>query len=327
MSKGKVFSGIRPTADNPHLGNYFGAVANWIKLQQDYECLYCLVDYHAITEAYDPQQLQERTLNMAADLLACGVDPEKSVLFAQSSVPEHTELAWILNCITSYGDLQRMTQFKDKSQDKAFISAGLFDYPVLMASDILIYHATVVPVGDDQDQHVELTRRIARRFNSRYGDYFREPDTLHTPAPRIMSLADPRSKMSKSHGPKHYISLFEPANEIYEKIKTAVTDPGPQGQAMGPGVKSLFLLLKLVAPDDVCHAFKTQYQEGTLKYVALKGALYEHLMVCLEPIRKRREGLDPDAARRVLELGAQRARAQARRTLEHVKQRIGVLGS
>lgn len=324
MSKGKVFSGIRPTAESPHLGNFFGAIVNWVKLQQEYECLFCLVDYHTITEDYDPRQLPQRTFNMAADLLACGIDPERSTLFVQSAVPEHAELAWVLNCLTSYGDLQRMTQFKDKSEGAEFVSAGLFNYPVLMAADILMYHTTVVPVGDDQDQHVELTRRIARRFNSRYGEYFKEPETLHTAAPRIMSTADPTVKMSKSLGPKHTISLFEPENSLHEKIKSAVTDAGPQGGEMGPGVKGLFLLLQLAAPQSVCDALKAQYQEGKLKYVALKEAVYEHLMKALAPIRKRRQELGLDQVQHILARGAQRAQAQASQTMRKVRRLIGV---
>lgn len=324
MSKGKIFSGIRPTADSPHLGNYFGAIANWVKLQEDYECLYCLVDYHAITEPYEVDTFSDRVLNMAADLLACGIDPKQSILMFQSAVPEHTELAWIFNCLTSYGDLQRMTQFKDKSEGKEFVSAGLFNYPVLMAADILLYHANVVPVGDDQDQHVELTRGIARRFNSRYGDYFPEPETLHTEAPRIMSTADPTSKMSKSLGEKHYISLFEADDSIHAKIKSAVTDTGPQGDEMSPGVKSLFTLLKLSAPQEVGDGFEKDYQEGSLKYVELKNAVYEHLMALITPIRQRREGMSMEEVRRILDDGNERARAQAQVTLKTVKEKIGL---
>lgn len=324
MTKGKVFSGIRPTADSPHLGNYFGAVVNWVKLQDHYDCIYCLVDYHALTEETDPKLLKERTLNMAADVIACGINPEKSIIFAQSAVPEHTELTWILTNLVSYGDLQRMTQFKDKSAGQDFVGAGLFSYPILMAADILIYHTTTVPVGDDQDQHLELTRRIARRFNGRFGEYFKEPETLHTPAPRIMSLADPTAKMSKSLGPKHCVSLFEPENAIYGKIKSAVTDTGPQGAEMSPGVKSLFLLLELSAPQATYQKLETQYQAGTLKYAALKNVLYEHLMYLLNPIRERRQNMDLQAVRSTLVEGAQRARAQASRTIKEVKKRIGV---
>lgn len=324
MSKGKIFSGIRPTADSPHLGNYFGAIANWVQLQQDYDCLFCLVDYHAITEDHDPAKLPQRTLGMAADLLACGLDPQRSVVFVQSAVPEHTELAWVLNCMTSYGDLQRMTQFKDKSEGQEFVSAGLFNYPVLMAADILIHHANVVPVGDDQDQHVELTRRTARRFNSRFGKYFPEPETLHTAAPRIMSTADPSAKMSKSLGDKHYISLFEPEDAIRQKIRSAVTDTGPHGNEMGPGVKGLFQLLALSASAPVSDDFKRQYAEGTLKYVALKDAVFEHLMALLAPIRARRAALDLDTVRRVLDDGAQRARQHASQTMREVRKRLGL---
>jgi len=325
MSKGTVFSGIRPTAESTHLGNYFGAIINWLQLQRDYTCFYCLVDYHAITEDYDPAQLSQRVVGMAADLLACGVDPVKHVLFAQSSVPEHAELAWVFNCVTSYGDLQRMTQFKDKSEGKEFVSAGLFNYPVLMAADILLYHATVVPVGDDQDQHVELTRRLARRFNGRFGQYFAEPETLHTHAPRIMSLADPGVKMSKSLGEKHYVGLFEDEDAIHRKVKSAVTDTGPAGDAMSPGVANLFRLLRLTAPAGVLKAFETQYEDGGLKYVALKEAVFEHLMAHLRPVRQRRSALDLGEVREVLLSGAERARERAADTMQAVKARLGVL--
>jgi len=324
MSKGKIFSGIRPTANSLHLGNYFGAVANWVKLQDDYEGIYCLVDYHAIIEEYDTNALNDRVLTMAADLLACGIDPNQSILMIQSAVPEHTELAWIFNAITSYGDLQRMTQFKDKSENKEFVSAGLFNYPILMAADILLYHATVVPVGDDQDQHLELTRGIARRFNSRYGDYFIEPETIHTEAPRIMSLADPTSKMSKSLGEKHFISLFESEDSIHSKIRSAVTDTGQQTDEMSPGVKSLFTLLRLSAPESVHAELMNDYEEGNLKYVVLKDAVYEHLVALIQPIRQRREGMSMEEVRRILDDGSQRAREQAQATIKIVKQKIGL---
>jgi tryptophanyl-tRNA synthetase len=324
MSKGKVFSGIRPTADNPQLGNYFGAVANWVKMQDDYEGIYCLVDHHSIIEEYDPKTFAQRNVNFAASLIACGIDPERSILFVQSNVPQHTELTWIFNAITSYGDLQRMTQFKDKSEAKEFISAGLFNYPILMAADILLYHATVVPVGDDQDQHVELTRGIARRFNSRFGDYFQEPNVLHTEAPRVMSLADPTKKMSKSLGGKHYIDLFEDENSIHAKVKSAVTDTGPQSDEMSAGVASLFMLLKLCASEHVHSGLMKDYEAGNLKYVALKDALYENLMAMLKPIRQRREELSLDQVEKILHEGAQRAEAQAAVTIKEVKNRIGL---
>ncbi len=324
-SKPVVLSGIQPTG-TLHIGNYFGAVKNYVALQDHYECFYSIVDYHAITVEHDPEELRKNTIEMARDLLACGLDPQKCTLFVQSQVPEHTELAWILSAVTSYGDLQRMTQFKEKGETQEFVSCGLFTYPVLQAADILIYKASKVPVGEDQIQHIELARRIARRFNSRFGELFPEPDALLTEAPRIMSPADPTRKMSKSLGPKHYIALTEPEESIREKIKTAVTDIGPRTDATekSPGVANLFLLLKLTAPKEVYEQFEADYAKGTLKYEPLKRAVADYLIKTLEPIRARRAQLKESEVREVLYEGAKRARAVARKTLEEARERIGV---
>lgn len=323
-TKSVVLSGIQPTG-TLHIGNYFGAVKNYVALQDQYECFYSIVDYHAITVEHDPQELRTNTIAMAIDLLACGLDPNKCVLFVQSQVPEHTELAWILSAVTSYGDLQRMTQFKEKGETQEFVSCGLFTYPVLQAADILIYKASKVPVGEDQIQHIELARRIARRFNSRFGEMFPEPEALLTEAPRVMSPADPTRKMSKSLGPKHYIALTEPEESIREKIKTAVTDIGPRPQGeKSPGVANLFLLLKLTAPKEIYEQFEADYAAGTLKYEPLKRAVADYLIKSLEPIRARRAQLSEPAVREILHEGAKKARAVARKTLEEARERIGV---
>jgi tryptophanyl-tRNA synthetase len=323
-SKSVVLSGIQPTG-TLHIGNYFGAVKNYVALQDQYECFYSIVDYHAITVEHDPHELAKNTLEMARDLLACGLDPKKCALFVQSQVPEHTELAWILSAVTSYGDLQRMTQFKEKGETQEFVSCGLFTYPVLQAADILIYKASKVPVGEDQIQHIELARRIARRFNARFGEIFPEPEALLTEAPRIMSPADPTRKMSKSLGPKHYIALTEPEESIREKIKTAVTDIGPRPQGeKSPGVANLFLLLKLTAPTEIYERFETDYATGTLKYEPLKRAVADYLVKALEPIRARRAQLKESEVREILYEGAKRARAVAKKTLEEARERIGV---
>jgi len=321
----RVFSGIQPTGEL-HLGNYFGAIKRWVELQDSYDCIYSIVDYHAITVDYSAKELPGRTLAMALDLLACGIDPERSILFVQSHVPEHTELTWIFNCFTSYGDLTRMTQFKDKSAKQEFISAGLFDYPVLQAADILLYRASRVPVGEDQLQHLELARRIARRFNSRLGEFFPEVEPILSEAPRIMSPADPTQKMSKSLGEKHYIGLMEDENSIYQKIKTAVTDIGPRGSEMSPGVKNLFLILKLSAPPEVYAEFEQEYAAGTLKYVKLKEAVYEYLLDKLRPIRERRHELERDIAqvKEILKQGAERARAIAKENMREIRKLAGV---
>lgn len=321
--KSVVLSGIQPTG-TLHIGNYFGAVKNYVALQDQYECFYSIVDYHAITVEHDPQELKKNTLEMGMDLLACGLDPHKCVLFVQSQVPEHTELAWILSTVTSYGDLQRMTQFKEKGEGQEFVSCGLFTYPVLQAADILIYKASKVPVGEDQLQHIELARRIARRFNLRFGETFPEPDVLFTDALRLMSPADPTRKMSKSLGPKHYIALTEPEESIREKIKTAVTDIGPRTDSKSPGVANLFLLLKLTAPKEIYDQFESDYARGVLKYEPLKRAVADYLIKVLEPIRARRAQLKETEVRQILHEGAKRARAAARETLEEARERIGV---
>ena len=325
--KVRVVSGIQPTGEL-HIGNYFGAIKTWLALQDEYECFFFIADYHAITEEWDPERLRENTRRMVLDLLACGIDPERAVLFVQSHVPEHTELCWVFNALASYGDLLRMTQFKEKREHvertQEFVSVGLFDYPVLQAADILIYHGAKVPVGEDQLQHLELTRRIARRFNARFGAYFPEPEPLLSEAPRIMSPAAPEKKMSKSLGPKHYLALFEPEESFWEKIRTAVTDVGPQGGTMSPGVANLFLLLKLAAPPEVYESFRTKYDRGTIRYAKLKEAVFEHLMGVLRPIRERRAQLTEADARAAMERGAAQARRVAEQTLREVRRRIGV---
>jgi tryptophanyl-tRNA synthetase len=323
--KSVVLSGIQPTG-TLHIGNYFGAVKNYAALQDQYECFYSIVDYHAITVEHDPQELRKNTLEMGMDLLACGLDPQKCVLFVQSQVPEHTELAWILSAVASYGDLQRMTQFKEKGEGQEFVSCGLFTYPVLQAADILIYKASKVPVGEDQVQHIELARRIARRFNSRFGETFPEPNALLTEALRVMSPADPTRKMSKSLGPKHYIAIAEPEESIREKIKTAVTDIGPRtdGKEKSPGVANLFLLLRLTAPKEIYDQFESDYARGVLKYEPLKRAVADYLITALEPIRTRRAQLKETEVREILHEGAKRARAIARETLAEARERIGV---
>lgn len=320
-----IFSGIQPTGEL-HIGNYFGAIINWVKLQQDYRCVYCIVDYHAITVDHDPALLRERVIDMAVDLIACGIDPQKSILFVQSHVPEHTELAWVFNCLTSYGDLTRMTQFKDRSERLEFVSAGLFDYPVLQAADILLYRASKVPIGEDQVQHLELARRIARRFNSRFGEFFPEPQPILSEALKVMSPADPTQKMSSSLGPKHYISLSEPEGSIRKKIKTAVTDIGPRGPQMSPGVENLFLLLKLCAPPEVYNSFEKEYEQGTLMYERLKEAVYENLIEKLSPIRQRKRELerDKEKVKEILAEGAEKAQKIAQENMKKVRELVGV---
>ena len=244
MVKPIVFSGIQPTG-NLHIGNYLGAIKPFIELQNSdkYDLYFCIVDYHSLTGNMDATERKEKILHIAAELIACGIDPTKTTLFVQSHVEGHTELAWIFNTVTPVTELERMTQFKDKSNDqqKKNVNVGLFTYPVLQAADILLYHGTRVPVGEDQKQHVELTRNIARWFNNRYGDYFPEPEVLLTETPRIKSLLEPTKKMSKSKGANHVIELADAPAVLEKKIKKAVT--ASEGGSASVGVENLLLLL------------------------------------------------------------------------------------
>lgn len=326
MTLTRIFSGIQPTGDL-HLGNYFGAVRNWVALQDRFEeCLYCVVDYHAITGEIDPGGLPARTLRLAGDLIACGIDPGRSILFVQSHVPEHTELAWVFNAFTAYGDLTRMTQFKDKAERSKYVNAGLFTYPVLQAADILLYRADGVPVGEDQAQHLELTRGIANRFNQTTGeDFFPEVQTLLTEGKRIMSLADPGSKMSKSLGEKHYVGLMEPPKSIGKKIRSAVTDVGGEAtEELSPGVANLVGLLRLCGDDATADEMETQARSGELLYGHLKAAVTEGVLELLAPIRERRQQLSDDDVRDALRQGAARARDIARETMLGVRRLVGV---
>jgi len=325
----RIFSGIQPTG-TLHIGNYFGAIRNWVALQDDYECVYCIVDYHAITIDIDPKMLRAASRNMALDLIACGIDPERAILFVQSAVPEHTELAWIFGCVTSYGDLSRMTQFKDKSANKKFISASLFTYPVLQAADILLYRADGVPVGEDQVQHLELSRRVARRFNARFGEFFPEPEPIVGKGARIMSLADPTIKMSKSAGDAHYVGVMEDETSIRKKVRSAVTDTGlAAGEEMSPGVENLFEILELssemIGDTSIVSELKSEFATGKLMYSRLKDAVFESLMEVLRPIQQRRTELEASGkVDEILAKGAQKARAIARENIAQVRELAGL---
>ncbi len=340
MSKGRktVLSGIQPTGDI-HLGNYFGAVKNWVDLQEDYRCYYMVVDYHAMTMPYDVKKLRNKTWELIFNLVAIGVKPEN--LFIQSLVPEHTELCWIFNCFCSYGNLSRMTQFKDKSQQSKesskedFISAGIFDYPVLQAADILIYKADAVPVGKDQEQHLELSRTIAQRFNNQVGkEYFVLPQTLFTETPKILSTADPSRKMSKSAGEKHYISCFSPEERIRKQIKSAVTDTGETTEGMSPGVENLFTLLKSSAKvngnQDHISAMESMlkdFENGNLKYSELKAATADAVVELTNGFKERKEAVMADKRKVKDEIKASSAviRKVAQETVKEVKELTGLL--
>nr|WP_237224159.1 tryptophan--tRNA ligase [Rothia nasisuis] len=329
--KPRAFSGAQPSADSMHLGNYIGAVNNWVGLQQDHDCLYFIPDMHSITVPQDPAVLLERTRTTAAQYIAAGIDPEKTPLFVQSHVPEHAQLAWVLNCITGYGEAARMTQFKDKSAkqgaDKA--SVGLFTYPVLMAADILLYQADVVPVGEDQRQHLELTRNLAQRFNSRFGDTFvvPEPIILKETA-KIYDLQSPDAKMSKSAATdKGIIWLLDDPKKTAKKIKSAVTDAGTEityDRVNKPGVSNLLSIYSAVTGKAI-DRLVAEY-EGKM-YGHLKVDVAEAVVEELAPIRERALELvgDPAELDRLLAIGASQAREIASVTVKRVYDAVGFL--
>ncbi len=330
-NKKKVLSAIQPTGDI-HLGNYLGAVQNWVKLQENYDCTFGVVDYHAMTAPYKPSQLRQNTWKMVFQLLACGVKPEH--LFIQSLIPEHTELNWILSCVTSYGETSRMTQFKDKMEQlkdknkEALISMGLFSYPVLQAADILIYKADLVPVGKDQEQHLELTRNIAARFNYQFGkDFFPLPEPLFTEVPKVKSLADPTKKMSKSLGEKHYINMFGDLDRIRKQVRSAVTDTGEKTESMSPGVENLFTLLKVSGDSSTYESLMNDYKQGQLKYSELKNAVSEGLIELITPIKERYESIlsDKKQYKSIIKEASAQIRKGARQTLKEVKELTGLL--
>ncbi len=322
--KNLIFSGIQPTGAL-HLGNYLGAIKQWVDLQHEHVAMFCIVDYHALTIEYDPKKLPDRISELALDLLACGIDPDKATLFVQSQVPEHAELAWIFNTITPIAELERMTQYKDKSkQHKDNVNAGLFTYPILQAADVLLYKANLVPVGEDQVQHVELMRAIARKFNKTFGKLFPEPKPLLTKQARVMSLADPTKKMSKSLGDKHYIALTNSPNVIKKKVRAAVT--ATSGGEKSPGVENLFGILEALAGEDLVRELKSQHKKGALQYSDLKDVVANTIISHLKPIRERRAKLEKERERvgEILIAGAERAQKQARATMEKVRKKIGV---
>lgn len=328
----QVLSAIQPTG-NLHLGRYFGAIQNWVNLQHQYDAVYGIVDYHAMTMPFDPKGLRDQVWNLAFDLIAVGVEPDN--MFIQSLIPEHTELAWIFNCLSSYGEVSRMTQFKDKSQqindkDKdAFISTGLFTYPVLQAADILIYRADYVPVGKDQEQHLELSRNIAQRFNQVVGqDYFVLPECLFTEVPKVMSTADPTKKMSASLGPKHHINVFSDAEVIRKQIKSAVTDSGdtPTGQ-VSQGVENLFSLVKAAGGHPELASFREQAMDGTLQYGKLKEAVADVIIEMTNPFREKRIAIveDKKAYQERVAASSEVVRKKAQKTIAEVKDLIGLM--
>jgi tryptophanyl-tRNA synthetase len=326
---GRIFSGIQPSGEL-HIGNYLGAVKNWVALQHTAESIFCIVDYHAIIAAYEPAQLRIRRHEMALGLLAAGIDPTVSTLFVQSDVPEHTELAWIFNTVTPLGELERQTQFKDKSQRMESVSAGLLNYPILQAADILLYRADRVPVGEDQLQHLELSRVIARRWNAEFAAneaYFPEPQPVLTPTRRIMGL-DGQSKMSKSMG--NTIGLLESREEIWAKLRPAVTDPKriKKTDPGTPEVCNIYHLHKAFSPPATVEHVAVQCSTAGWGCIDCKKVLAESMETELVPIRSRAAALREDPARvqSALDAGADKCRSLARETMRGVRERMGFDG-
>jgi len=326
-----ILSCIQPTGEM-HFGNYFGAIKNWVALQENSNCIFGVVDFHAMTMPYTPEILQSNTMGMVLDLLACGINPDKAILFIQSLVPEHAELSWILGCFCSYGELQRMTQFKDKSEynklqkKESIVSAGLFTYPILQAADILMYHATHVPVGKDQEQHLELSRNIAIRFNNKHGEYFKIPDVLFTEVPKLLSLADPSKKMSKSLGTQHVIGLFEDETSIRKKVKSAVTDVDAKKDKMSIGVANLFELLRACDKEEEYNSLMNNYDAGTLKYSVLKENVANGLLELSKRFIARKLELINNKniiEEQVYDMSA-KARAIAQMTMRDVRAMVGL---
>jgi len=325
----RIFSGVQPTGDL-HIGNWLGAVRNWVALQAQYDCIYCVVDLHAVTLPYDVSQLSVRTRDVAIGLIAAGIDPARSILFVQSMVPEHAELNWLFTTIAPLGELERMTQFKDKTEQLESIPAGILCYPILQAADILLYRANRVPVGEDQLQHLELTREIARRWNNAYAPedrYFPEPEGMITEAKRIRGL-DGQAKMSKSLG--NTIGMLDTPDEIWQKLRPAPTDPArvTRKDPGNPEICNIFSLHKYFSTAETVAEVNVKCRTAGWGCLDCKRRLADAMIETLAPIRERAVELkrDPAAVDQVLAGGAERARDIARVTLKEAKQRMGFFG-
>jgi tryptophanyl-tRNA synthetase len=324
--KTRVFSGMQPTG-NLHIGNYLGALKNWVRIQHDYECIFCIVDLHAVTVPQNPAQLRAKILEIAGIYLAAGIDPEACSIMVQSAVPAHAELSWMLTCVTPIGWLERMTQYKAKSAKQESVGDGLLQYPVLMAADILLYQAGIVPVGEDQAQHLELTRDIAQRFNSLYGDTFVVPNTsLPTVGARVMGLDDPEQKMSKSAtGANHAVALLDPPEKARKTIMRATTDSNPavDFDQLGPGVANLLSIYQGFSGDT---DEKIRAEFAGLRYGDLKKRVAEITVAHLEPFQARYREItgDPAYLAGILREGADRVAPIANDTVRKVKERMGL---
>src|SRR5574341_1695983 len=322
----RIFSGIQPSGEL-HIGNYLGAVQNWVALQREHQCFFCIVDLHAVTQPYEPEALAARTREMALSLLAAGLDPERCTLFVQSHVPEHSELAWLLTCVTPLGELERQTQYKDKAARQESVPAGLLNYPILQAADVLLYKAELVPVGEDQLQHLELMREIARRWNARYGEgFFPEPQPLLSTAKRVLGL-DGQAKMSKSLG--NTIGLFESPEAIWEKLRPAATDPARKTRKDPgtPEICNIFTLHQGFSPPNTVAEVAHKCRTAGWGCLDCKRVLADNMIATLAPMRERAAALrrDPPGVLERLRAGAAKARALARRTMAEVRDRMGFL--
>jgi tryptophanyl-tRNA synthetase len=326
--KKRIFSGAQPTG-NLHIGNYLGALKNWVALQNEYESFFCIVNLHAVTVAQEPKVLRQKTLDLARIYLASGIDPQISTVYVQSDVSEHSELAWILNCVARIGELERMTQFKDKSRVRGEnVSAGLLVYPTLMASDILLYKTDLVPVGHDQKQHLEITRDLATRFNRDYGETFKIPDAFISPTgAKILSLADAAKKMSKSdENLNGSIFLLDDADIIQKKIKRAVTDSGTniKFDESRPAINNLLTIYQLLTGKTAEECEANFAGKG---YGNLKSELAETVVEFLRPFQERVKQIDDGELEKILKTGAEKARSIARETLKTVYERMGIVGA
>jgi len=325
LDRQRVFSGLQPTG-NVHLGNYLGALRNWVKLQDSYDCVYCVVDLHAITVEYDPKQFAEDRLEAAKVLMACGIDPDRSLFYFQSQVPQHSELAWILGSMTPTGILNRMTQYKDKLAKGHAANLGLYAYPVLMAADILLYHANLVPIGDDQRQHLEMTRDLAERFNNRFGEVFPIPDALipETSA-RVMSLTDPTAKMSKTDpNEKSFVLILDSPDIVRKKIKSAVTDSDPvvrYDPESKPGISNLLEIMAGCTGRSI-DELVDEYADGG--YGKFKEVVAEAVITELAPVRSAYQNLDDAEVARIMRRGALDARTKAEGYQQIVRKATGL---
>jgi len=324
----RVFSGIQPTGEI-HIGNYLGAIRQWLELQEKNECIFCIVDLHALTSPYNPDALQNSILEKTIAYLAAGIDPEKSIIFVQSQVKEHTELTWLLSSCTPLGDLLRMTQYKEKAKKfKKNLNAGLLNYPILMAADILLYKTNIVPVGKDQAQHVEFARTIARKFNQKFGQTFVEPKAnIPRKGAKIMSLVNPRKKMSKTDKPESYINLFEAPEKIQEKIMKSVTDTGRQikySVSRKPGISNLLTIYSLFSQEDIK---RTENKFKNKGYAEFKKELSRLLIEKLEPFRRKKKEFELREVyiKEILEQGRKRAGVIAQSTIAEVREKMGLV--